>query len=62
LPQPPQNFAAGSFSKPQAEQGDGSGAPHSAQKRLIAKFSALQLGQRIRCSPRAREPVRLDHI
>src|SRR5215831_12413358 len=31
LPQPPQNFAMGSFSKAQAGQGTGSGAPHSAQ-------------------------------
>src|SRR5215469_9400506 len=51
LPQPPQNLTAGSFSKPQAGQGRGSGAPHSPQKRLVAAFSALQLGQRIRCSP-----------
>jgi hypothetical protein len=49
LPQPPQNLAAGSFSKPQAGQGDGNGAPHSAQKRLAAAFSAVQLGQRIWC-------------
>src|SRR5215471_14059173 len=47
LPQPPQNFAVGSFSKPQAEQREGSGAPHSAQKRLVTAFSAMQLGQRI---------------
>src|SRR5215468_5514110 len=49
LPQPPQNLAVGSFSKPQAEQGEGSGAPHSAQKRLVATFSAMQLEQRIGC-------------
>jgi len=60
LPQPPQNLAAGSFSKPQAEQGDGSGAPHWAQKRLVAAFSAVQLGQRIRCSS-ARETIRFKH-
>jgi len=48
LPQPPQNFAVGSFSKPHAGQSEGSGAPHSAQKRLVAAFSAMQLGQRIR--------------
>jgi hypothetical protein len=46
LPHPPQNLAAGSFSKPQAGQGDGSGAPHWAQKRLAVAFSAMQLGQR----------------
>src|SRR5215471_19885526 len=51
LPQPPQNLVAGSFSKPQAGQGQGSGAPHWPQKRLVAAFSAVQLGQRIRCSP-----------
>src|SRR5262252_1077075 len=28
FPQPPQNLAAGSFSKPQDGQGAGSGAPH----------------------------------
>jgi hypothetical protein len=50
LPQPPQNFAVGSFSKPQAGQGIGSGAPHWAQKRLVAAFSAMQLGQRIWCA------------
>jgi hypothetical protein len=48
LPQPPQNLAAVSFSKPQARQGEGSGVPHSAQKRRVAVFSAMQLGQRIR--------------
>src|SRR6516164_8477071 len=53
LPQPPQNFAVGSFSKPQAGHGDGSDDPHSAQKRLVAPFSALQLGQRIRGLPGA---------
>jgi hypothetical protein len=46
FPQPPQNLAAGSFSNPQAGQGDGSTAPHWAQKRLVAAFSAMQLGQR----------------
>jgi hypothetical protein len=50
LPQPPQNLAVGSFSNPQAGHGEGSGAPHWAQKRLVAAFSAMQLGQRIRCS------------
>src|SRR5215831_12940226 len=45
FPQPPQNLAASSFSKPQAGQGDGSGAPHWAQKRLAVAFSAMQLGQ-----------------
>jgi hypothetical protein len=34
----------GSFSKPQA--GDDSDVPHWAQKRLVAAFSAMQLGQR----------------
>src|SRR5580704_3411276 len=28
---------------------DGSGVPHCAQKRLVATFSAMQLGQRIWC-------------
>jgi hypothetical protein len=53
LPQPPQNLAKGSLSNPQAGQGDGSGDPHWAQKRLVAAFSAMQLGQRIWC-PRGR--------
>ena len=47
LPQPPQNLAIGSFSNPQAGHGEGSGVPHWAQKRLVAAFSAVQLGQRI---------------
>src|SRR4029077_18164497 len=47
LPQPPQNLAVGSFSKPQAGHDEGSGFPHSAQKRLVTAFPALQLGQRI---------------
>jgi hypothetical protein len=47
LPQPPQNLASLSFAKPQAEQGDGKAAPHRAQKRLVAAFSAMQLEQRI---------------
>jgi hypothetical protein len=46
LPQPPQNFAAGSFSNPQAGHGEGSGDPHWAQKRRVAAFSAVQLRQR----------------
>src|SRR6516164_4853042 len=53
FPQPPQNFAVGSFSKPQAGQGEGSGAPHWAQKRRVAAFSTMQLGQRIRGLPGA---------
>jgi hypothetical protein len=47
LPQPPQNLAVGSFSKPQFAQGEGSAVPHWAQKCLVAAFSAMQLGQRI---------------
>jgi len=47
LPQPPQNFAVGSFSKPQAGQAEGSGVPHWAQKRRFSEFWAMQLGQRI---------------
>ena len=47
LPQPPQNLAAGSFSKPQAGHCEGSGDPHSAQKRRAPAFSAMQLRQRI---------------
>jgi hypothetical protein len=46
FPQPPQNLAAGSFSNPQAGQGDGSDDPHCAQKRLVVALSAMQLGQR----------------
>ena len=42
FPQPPQNFAVGSFSKPQAGQG---------QNRLVAAFSAMQLGQRTNAPP-----------
>jgi len=53
LPQPPQNLAVASFSKPQDGQAKGSGVPHSAQKRLVVVFSAMQLGQRIWC-PRAK--------
>jgi len=60
LPQPPQKLAEGSFSKPHAEQGTGSGDPHSAQKRLVAAFSAMQLGQRIWC-PLTREAIRFKH-
>src|SRR5580700_3185108 len=45
LPHPPQNLAAGSFSKSQARQGDGSGTPHWAQKRLAAAFSDMHFGQ-----------------
>jgi hypothetical protein len=40
-------LAVGSFSKSQAPHGKGSGDPHSAQKRLVAAFSAMQLEQRI---------------
>ena len=58
LPQPPQNFDASSFSKPHAGQGDGSGDPHSAQKRLVAAFSAVQFGQRIDAP--WREPIRSE--
>jgi hypothetical protein len=47
FPQPPQNFAVGSFSNPQATHDEGSGDPHSAQNRLVAAFSAMQLEQRI---------------
>jgi len=47
FPQPPQNLAAGSFSKPQAGHCAGSGDPHSAQKRRVPAFSAMQLRQRI---------------
>ena len=56
FPQPPQNLAVGSFSKPQAGQGDGSGAPHWAQKRLPIAFSAMQLGQRT-YAPGANRPI-----
>jgi hypothetical protein len=56
LPQPPQNSAEGSFGNPQFAHGVGSAAPHRAQKRLVAAFSAMQLGQRIRCTQR-REPI-----
>ena len=59
LPQPPQNSAEGSFSKPQLAHGEGSAVPQRAQKRLVAAFSAMQLGQRILC-PRRREPIRLS--
>ena len=51
LPQPPQNSAAGSFSKPQFAHAEGSPAPQRAQKRLVAAFSAMQLGQRIFRTP-----------
>src|SRR5215469_12369957 len=60
FPQPPQNFAAGSFSNPQAWHDEGSGDPHWAQKRLVDVFSAMHFGQRIGCS-RACEPIRPDH-
>jgi hypothetical protein len=39
----------GSFSNPQAGQGDGNGTPHWAQKRLAAAFSDMHFGQRIWC-------------
>src|ERR1700752_4361873 len=54
LPQPPQNSAEASFSKPQSAHGEGSTAPQRAQKRLVAAFSAMQLGQRILVPPTAR--------
>src|ERR1700757_2769958 len=54
LPQPPQNLAAGSFSKPQAGHWAGNGDPHSAQNRRVPAFSAMQLGQRILVPPTAR--------
>jgi hypothetical protein len=57
LPQPPQNLAVGSFSNPHAGQGEGSSAPHCAQKRLVAAFSAMQSGQRIRCFSAARNEL-----
>jgi hypothetical protein len=60
LPQPPQNSAVGSFSKPQAGQGKGSGDPHLAQYRLVAAFSTMQLGQRIRGFRGPREPIYPD--
>jgi len=47
LPEPPQNLAVASFSKPQDGQGTGSAEPHWAQKRRVAVFSAMQVGQRI---------------
>jgi hypothetical protein len=50
LPQPPQNFAVGSFSNLHAGHGEGNGDPHWVQKRLVAAFSAMQLRQRI-CAP-----------
>jgi hypothetical protein len=48
LPQPPQNLAVGSFSKPQTGHSEGNAVPHWAQKRRVAAFSARQFGQRIR--------------
>src|SRR5271169_92234 len=60
LPQPPQNFAEASLSKPQAGQGKGNDAPHWAQKRLFAPFSAMQLGQRILCPRRRSKRCRLN--
>ena len=60
LPQPPQNFAVGSFSKPQPGQSEGRGDPHLAQKRLVVAFSALHFKQRIGTS-RAREPIYPEH-
>jgi hypothetical protein len=48
LPQPPQNLAPGSFSKPQAGQGTGSGVPHWVQKRRVSPFSTMHFEQRIR--------------
>ena len=50
----------GSFSKPQAGHADAIGDPHSAQKRLVAAFSARQLGQRIGASL-VRQLVLLNH-
>jgi hypothetical protein len=47
LPQPPQNRAAGSLTKPQNAQASGSIVPHWAQNRLVAAFSAEQFGQSI---------------
>src|SRR5215831_7333686 len=55
LPQPPQNFAVVSFSNPQTGQGEGSGAPHSAQKRLVAAFFGHAAQAAHRVSPGVRE-------
>jgi hypothetical protein len=57
-PQPPQNFAVPSFWKPQVGHDEGSGDPHSAQKRLVAAFSAMQLGQCIWCTLTQTDAVR----
>src|ERR671933_833105 len=43
-PQSPQNFEPGGLSPPQAGHADGSGAPHSVQKRLPSGTVARQLG------------------
>ena len=59
LPQPPQNLAVGSFSKPQAGQGDGSGAPHWAQKRLCRRVFG-RAAWAAHMVPRG-EPILLKH-
>jgi hypothetical protein len=46
-PQPPQNFAAGTFSKRQLGQMLTSRVPHSLQNRQSGAFSAAHLEQRI---------------
>jgi hypothetical protein len=49
-PHPPQKRSSGWFKNPQALQAWGSAEPQAAQKRLPARFSALQRRQRMAVS------------
>jgi hypothetical protein len=51
-------LADGSLVKPQFAHAAGNAAPHWAQKRLVAAFSDLQLGQRIRGTPAVRAKIK----
>src|SRR5215470_12661512 len=49
IPQPPQNFSPGSFTKPQTAQGPASAAPHSLQKRRPSRLANPHLAH-CKCS------------
>src|SRR5215471_1511185 len=49
IPQPPQNFSPGSFTKPQTAHGPASAAPHSLQKRRPSRLATPHLAH-CKCS------------